>query len=150
VAIILVFVFVDQIEVPTEHPGTGALGPDVSELLEEGDLIGVFLWPIDNGDPPGGCRGRGQGHLGAESVRGEKRVRDADFLASPSKQDTATGANRGQVDVIVELRAQRFKHNASKDQLIFISRKQIMDASVVASSEWPDDVLERLCLEHSK
>jgi hypothetical protein len=50
VAIVLVFVFVDEVEIPSKHPGTVALGPDVLQLLEKGNFIGVFLWPIDDGE----------------------------------------------------------------------------------------------------
>lgn len=59
VAIVFVFVTVNKVEVTTQHPWSRALDASVAEFLQEGDLASIFLWAVDDSDPPGNtCSGR--------------------------------------------------------------------------------------------
>jgi hypothetical protein len=51
ICVVLVILFVDQIEIPSEQPRSRTDRSNTSELLQESNFIIISLWPIYHSEP---------------------------------------------------------------------------------------------------
>ena len=85
VPVVFVFISIDQVEVPAQHPWTGAIGADAAYFLKERDLLMILLRPIYNGQPPRGISVGWSRDLGSERVGAEHVIVNSHHPALPGQ-----------------------------------------------------------------
>jgi len=97
--IVLIFSFVDNVKISTDHPCIRADLTDASELLQKANLGLIALWSIDYSNPPRvPCRQQGEARSEGELL--VHRTRGQPETAIPGKHDPPTRVRRRQVKEI--------------------------------------------------
>jgi len=97
--IVLIFSFVDNVKISTDHPCIRADLTDASELLQKANLGLIALWSIDYSNPPRvPCRQQGEARSEGELL--VHRTRGQPETTIPGKHDPPTRVRRRQVKEI--------------------------------------------------